>query len=66
MFKIRGAIVVYFAGIRLFDVAGSSFGAPHLSTFLKNVVEGISELIAEPKQEYRLVPAENRQFQLPE
>lgn len=66
MFKIGGAVVVHLAGIGLLDVARSSFGPSHVPPFLEDVLEGVPELVAKPEQEYRLVPAENRQLQLPE
>nr|XP_012150320.1 PREDICTED: uncharacterized protein LOC100876789 isoform X3 [Megachile rotundata] len=64
MLKIRRSLVVYVAWLGLFDVAGSPFGAPHFPPLLEDVLEGVSKLAAEPQQEHRLVPAENRQLQL--
>lgn len=66
MFKIRGSVVVYLAGVGLSDVAGPPFCTPHLPAFLEDLLESVAELVAKPEQEYRLVPAENRQLQFPE
>lgn len=66
MFKIGGSVVVYFTGVGLLDIARSSLGPSHVPPFLEDVLEGVPELVAKPEQEYRLVPTENRELQLPE
>lgn len=66
MFEVRGTVVVYLTGIGLLDVAGSSLRTPNVSPLLENILESVTELVAEPEQKYRLVPAENRQRQLSE
>lgn len=66
MLKVGGPVAVHVPGLGLPDVACSSFRAPHLPSFLEDLVEGVPELVAEPEQKHRVLAAEDRQLQLPE
>lgn len=66
MFQVGGSVVVDLPRLRFSDLAGAPIRAIDLASFLKDILEGVSEFPAEPEQKHEHVTAEDWQFELPQ